>query len=116
MKSHQLKSKNTPVSLRELIAQNENKEVVLNDNVIDKSLSNCLDKIPYEKIKPYISKETLLLMASIEGDIDTIKLLLKDDTNMNIKNVHRDTPLLLASKYGHTQIVELLLKHGTVLE
>ena len=54
---------------------------------------------------------TLLINASDQGNIEIVRLLLKEDrTNPNIQNNHGDTALLIASSKGYTEIVDLLLK------
>jgi ankyrin repeat protein len=57
---------------------------------------------------------TPLHVASLRGDIETIKLLLKPEYNVDVnkKNNGGDTPLYWASDNGHPEVVALLLANG----
>ena len=48
--------------------------------------------------------------AARDGNIDIVKLLLKEHVDINIQDENGETALMLASKNGHIQVVELLLK------
>lgn len=102
-----VKRKNKILSLKELIEKNESSKLSSNEMIIEKNL----DKFCYEAIKNEVPEKTLLLLASIEGDIDTVKLLLEDNIDMFITNASGETPLQLAIKYGHTEIVTLFFEY-----
>jgi len=53
---------------------------------------------------------TQLWWASMEGDIEHIKLILKADVDVNAGNADGATPLLVASGKGYIEIVKLLLE------
>jgi len=54
-----------------------------------------------------------ILLYSMEGDIMKIDEILKDNIDLNIKNLLGETPLHLAVKNGDTRMTELLLKNGS---
>ena len=53
---------------------------------------------------------TPLYIASQEGHMDAVTLLLKANADPNIQDDKGATPLYLASQNGHTETVALLLK------
>ena len=57
-------------------------------------------------------KLTSLLHASIYGDIEIIKLLLKKGSSIDDKDIKGNTCLLLAASYGHLDLVQWLLSYG----
>jgi len=50
--------------------------------------------------------------AALEGDIEQVKLLISQGTDVNAKNEAGWTPLHCAARYGHTDVVEWLLARG----
>ncbi|XP_063438384.1 ankyrin repeat domain-containing protein 29-like [Mytilus trossulus] len=56
------------------------------------------------------SKATGLFIASQEGHIDTVKLMLERNPNIAQGNMHGSSPLNIASMHGHTGVVRLLLE------
>lgn len=56
--------------------------------------------------------ETRLYRAVKNGDIRTVKKLLRDGADPNAANNHKLTPLHHAAYWGETEIVEALLKAG----
>jgi ankyrin repeat protein len=56
--------------------------------------------------------ETRLYRAVKNGDIKTVKRLLKDGADPNIPNAHKLTPLHHAAYWGESEMVDLLLKAG----
>jgi ankyrin repeat protein len=56
--------------------------------------------------------ETSLFRAVKNGDIRTVKKLLRDGADPNAENNHKLTPLQHAAYWGESEIVELLLKAG----
>jgi hypothetical protein len=58
----------------------------------------------------------LLLVASIEGDYETVCRLLKEGANVNYADNYGITPLYVASQNGHFEVVRELLVHGAVVD
>ncbi|XP_001628674.3 ankyrin repeat domain-containing protein 11 [Nematostella vectensis] len=56
--------------------------------------------------------ETALHLASIKGDVDELRSLIKAGANVNIKDYAGWTPLHEACNFGHISIVEELIKAG----
>ncbi|XP_060637338.2 BRCA1-associated RING domain protein 1 [Anolis sagrei] len=59
--------------------------------------------------------ETLLHVASIEGNLSAVVHLLKNGADPNVKDYAGWTPLHEACNHGHKDIVALLLQHGALL-
>ncbi|XP_008047406.1 BRCA1-associated RING domain protein 1 [Carlito syrichta] len=59
--------------------------------------------------------ETLLHIASIKGDIPSVKYLLQNGSDPNVKDHAGWTPLHEACNHGHLKIVELLLQHKALV-
>ena len=55
-------------------------------------------------------KVTALMCASMNGHLQVVELLLKDNADVNAQEEDGFTALMVASENGHTQVVELLLK------
>lgn len=53
-----------------------------------------------------------LLIASRDGNVDDVKLLLAKDVDVNVQDNFGNNMLMHASSGGHTEIVDLLLKRG----
>ena len=51
-------------------------------------------------------------MASHEGSMQVLELLLEKGADGNACNKWRETPLLIAANNGHKAAVEALLRHG----
>ena len=61
------------------------------------------------------SKQTLLMLASHHGDIDTVRQLLSlDDIQINLTDQDGNTALLLAVQTGNLDVVQLLLAHKEI--
>lgn len=56
--------------------------------------------------------ETQLFRAVKNGDIRTVKKLLRDGADPNMANNHKLTPLHHAAYWGETEICDMLLKAG----
>jgi ankyrin repeat protein len=52
------------------------------------------------------------MRATINGHIETVKLLLDKGANVNARNAVAETALTHASQKGNTEIVKLLLSKG----
>ena len=52
------------------------------------------------------------MLASQNGHLLLVELLLKDNANPNECSSKGWTPLLLASKNGHSNVVEILLQYN----
>nr|XP_020654695.1 BRCA1-associated RING domain protein 1 [Pogona vitticeps] len=59
--------------------------------------------------------ETLLHIASIEGNLSTVEHLLKSGADPNVQDYAGWTPLHEACNHGHKEVAELLLQHGALL-
>ena len=55
---------------------------------------------------------TALHIACENNNINVVKLLLKNNANLNIQNENGDTPLHIATKLTHLDIAKMLLKAG----
>ena len=55
-------------------------------------------------------KEVVLNYACKSGNLEIVKLLIKDNININLKDTINRTPLRRAAKNGHLEIVKLLIK------
>ena len=53
-----------------------------------------------------------IIEAANKGNIEVVKLLLKENADVNIQDKNGVTALMLASLNGHTHVVELLLKEN----
>ena len=53
-----------------------------------------------------------IIEAAKKGNIEVVKLLLKENTDVNIRNEDGWTALMLASHNGHMQVIEVLLKEN----
>ncbi|XP_031637739.1 ankyrin repeat domain-containing protein 29-like, partial [Contarinia nasturtii] len=51
--------------------------------------------------------------AAKNGDVQKIDELLRNGTDVNIKNPDNETSLFIASQNGHLNVVEVLIKNGT---
>ena len=59
------------------------------------------------------TNETALYVASENGQIDIVKILLENGANPNLQeNVHGETPLMVATKIGRIDIMKILLENG----
>ncbi|CAI8018734.1 Ankyrin repeat domain-containing protein 50, partial [Geodia barretti] len=56
--------------------------------------------------------DTALLLASLRGHVEVVRLLLKAGAAVFISDKCCSTPLYFASIYGHRAVVELLLENG----
>lgn len=57
--------------------------------------------------------DTALILASMNGHIDIVKILIEKGANIKDTNIVGETALMLASMNGHKDIVELLKKKDT---
>ena len=56
--------------------------------------------------------ETALMLASSEGHLEIVKLLIEKGADVNVKNEDGKTALTLASRYGHLEVVKYLVENG----
>ena len=61
---------------------------------------------------PNQEHNTPLLIASVEGYADCVRLLLKYKANLETLNTNGDTALMLAAEHRNNDCVRLLLEHG----
>ena len=55
---------------------------------------------------------TALLLASLTGREETIKVLIKRGADVNKANMEGETPFLIAAENGYSEVVTVLLDHG----
>ena len=61
----------------------------------------------------YDDTTTYLIEASVRGDVEVVRFLLKNGANPNIAtSFANQTPLLAATQQRHSEVVDLLLRHG----
>uniref|UniRef100_A0A2C9KIL6 Uncharacterized protein n=1 Tax=Biomphalaria glabrata TaxID=6526 RepID=A0A2C9KIL6_BIOGL len=70
-----------------------------------------------EKVKPshhkaFEGKFTALMLASKLGNLQTVRVLLKFNADINIQDSEGLTALMFASQKGHFEIAEFLLQSG----
>lgn len=93
--------------LQEIISNVENSEERL------VQLKRYLDQEGFTNINDIDSfGDTALHIASNDGFIDIVEILLSKGANPNIADKMGNTPLHLAALFGNLQIVTLLLNHG----
>jgi ankyrin repeat protein len=66
--------------------------------------------LPYRSDKDF--GMTALMLASMNGHLEIIHLLLKRNADVNVKNMQCDTALTLAEANGYFDIRYVLLEHG----
>jgi ankyrin repeat protein len=59
-----------------------------------------------------IEENKRLFSSAKQGDVKTMKQLLKKGISANIRNKCKQTPLFYAAKNHHTKVMQLLFKHG----
>lgn len=67
---------------------------------------------PQDLNVPDNAGNTPLQIASLEGDVEIVRLLLDSGCDTTCKNIDSDTPLIDAVENGHLEVVQLLLKAG----
>lgn len=73
---------------------------------------NDLVSTEYNKNDKDLSGNTILMIASENGEIDKVTQLIKDNANINASNAMGWTALMCASFKGNTEIVKLLIENG----
>ena len=68
---------------------------------------NILDKITFELMERLDSQ---LLIACEKGYLEIVKLLIKNEANINKSTTYGETPLFLACENGHLDVVKLLIE------
>ena len=58
--------------------------------------------------------ETALMLASTNGHLEVVRLLLQSGAYKDLAMTHAETALMLASTNGHLEVVRLLLESGAV--
>jgi len=59
---------------------------------------------------------SLFISACRYNSIETVKLLLEHNADVNIADKNKDTPLIMACFKGHIEIVKLLLEHNANID
>ncbi|XP_065186745.1 ankyrin-3-like [Sycon ciliatum] len=57
-------------------------------------------------------KQTALIIALVNRDLESAELLLSANTNMNIVDMEGNTPLILATRIGNLKLAQLIIKKG----
>ncbi len=63
-----------------------------------------------------IDKNQLLISSILSGNVDSVKLLLKQGANPNYEDIYGITPLLFAVERGDTVLIKLLLDKGADID
>ena len=58
---------------------------------------------------------TPLYMASREGHVKVVEMLISKGAVVNDTDENGDSPLYLAAYYGHVEVVEILIKNGAIV-
>lgn len=69
-----------------------------------------LDKV--DSIDPRVDEDERLCAPSMEGDVERVRLLLSEGSDVNARDAYCGTALHAASSFGHVAVVELLLSKG----
>lgn len=72
-----------------------------------------LKERPQDIDVPDNAGNTPLQIASLEGSMDIVKLLLDAGCDITCKNIDMETPLIDAVENGHLEVVQLLLEAGS---
>ncbi|KAJ3434892.1 repeat protein [Anaeramoeba flamelloides] len=78
-----------------------------------KSVSELLKRTKHERVNTKDHRGNFpLLIASFNGDLEIVKLLLRFNAKINLYDNLGNFPLLIAAKFGHLEIVKELLKRN----
>src|SRR6266700_1862607 len=55
------------------------------------------------------SGNSLLYLATLEGNLDRVRFLLKNGADVNMQNQRGDAPIHIAAMFGHTKILQKLI-------
>ena len=69
-----------------------------------------------EKVLGSASNWTPLMVAAINGDVDTIKLLLEESVDIEASSNNGETALMLGASRGHHDVVRILLSSGANID
>lgn len=62
--------------------------------------------------RPMPESDPQLLIAAREGDVETVRRLVKERSAVDTRGVGQMTPLMAAAKNGHGEVVKVLLENG----
>jgi hypothetical protein len=79
-------------------------------------LLHCLIRLLFRPSAPQAPAATPLQQAAVKGHTDTIKSLIAQGKNINIRNIRGQTPLHLAVAEGNNDAVQLLLESGAEVD
>jgi len=82
------------------------------ENCSRENLPNILGYLIEKREANIKSENKFLVLASENGNKDVVKILLKQEIDLNQKDYSGINALHLASKYGHKEIAELLIEKG----
>ncbi len=95
-----------------LKAVRDDKSIDYIDSLVKNAIEKRFDIKKIQKFQVMFRHNTLLHIASKNGNYKIVEYLLPLFKNINIMNDNKETPLLLASRNNHEKIVELLLNNG----
>jgi ankyrin repeat protein len=71
-------------------------------------------RIDLEKSGDTLCGDTALIVASLSGHADTVRILLDAEADVNHLNFAGDSPLIWAVRHGYIKVVKILWNHPGV--
>ncbi|XP_078665900.1 ankyrin repeat and SOCS box protein 11-like [Branchiostoma floridae x Branchiostoma belcheri] len=99
-----------------------------NEDLIYAAQNGCLQgvraalsesaEVDYDQLgRGRVIEQTALFMASVYGNVDMVKLLIRKGAFVSKRaSGASSAPLHAAASQGHTEVVELLVHHGATLD
>lgn len=113
----EIKAKLKSVSVDNSLRKTEQEQLRKNGNEILEyvALKNFLEDNGFKTVNSLeVGSDgfTPLTLAIKKGNVDLVKILLKNGANVNAKNDLNNTPLGRAAEHGNKEIVEILIRNG----